>query len=390
MELQFQHATPAFRTYCGDRALSAIPTELDRLGVERAVLFFGASMRRHGEEIERVEAVIGPRLAGHFDGVLEHSPLPAVLDGVKVLRDARADAVIAVGGGSAVVTARAASILMAEGKDIRELCTQRGVDGKVFSPKLLEPKMPQWVVPTTGTTAFAKAGSAIRDLESGERLPLFDPKTRAQGVFFDSGLALTAPVDLAIASALNAFAMAVEGLQSSAGDPLTVALLSHALRILSMTLHGMRREPENAELRLQSMVGALLSGQGSDYAGGGLAQVLSHAAGMYSSTSNGVVEAMFLPSTMRYNSTVTKDGLALIAQAINGTNSIPEDAVSTAVSAVGEVLERAEVPSRLRDVDVAPQSFPAITEHALADWALTRVPKSAGRDELTVLLEDAW
>ncbi len=389
MGLQFQHATPAFRTFCGERAMTSLPKELDRLGATRAVLFFGTSMRNQAEALARVEESLGHRLAGHFDGVKEHSPVPSVESAVEVLKGLNADAVIAVGGGSAVVTARAATILLGEDGDVRDLCTRRQSDGKMFSPKLSAPKLPQWVVPTTPTTAYAKAGSALRDPETGERLALFDPKTRAQGVFFDPVLALTAPVDLAIASGLNAFSMSIEGLQTSIGDPLAVASLMHALHVLKTSLTHIHAEPDNPEPRLQSMAGALLAGQGSDFAGGGLAQVLSHATGPRSSVSNGVIEAMFLTTALRYNSTTTSEGLSLVANAMS-THPATDGALGECTRAVEDLLDTLEVPSRLRDVGVTYESIPEIVDHALGDWALGRVPRVAGAEELTALIDSVW
>lgn len=178
-----------------------------------------------------------------------------------------------------------------------------------ISPRLLAPKIPNWVVPTTPITAYAKAGSAVRDPDTGERLALFDPKTRAQGIFLDPAMALTAPAGLASAAALNAFAMAVESLQASPDDPLAEALLVHALRILVQWLPRLAAAPDDAEPRLRLMLAALLCGQGSDYVGGGLAQALSHAAGPRSSVANGVIETLLLPHTMRFNAPVTGPAL---------------------------------------------------------------------------------
>ncbi|KWX56987.1 alcohol dehydrogenase, partial [Mycobacterium sp. NAZ190054] len=255
---------------------------------------------------------MGGRLAGRFSGVREHSPIQTVEAAHQLLKDLDADAVIAVGGGSAVVTARAATILLAENRDIRELCTRRGENGKLVSPRLSAPKIPQWVVPSTPTTAYAKAGSAVRDPSTGERLALFDPKARANGVFLDPVVATTSPVSLVRASALNALSMAVDGLQADADDPLADALLSHALRMLVQWLPRLNADPDAPEPRLRLMLAALLSGQGSDYVGAGLAQALSHAVGPRTSTSNGVVEAMLLPHTMRYNEPVTGTRMAAI------------------------------------------------------------------------------
>jgi alcohol dehydrogenase class IV len=270
---------------------------------------------------------------------------------------------------------------------VRELCTRREADGRLTSPKLLAPKLPQWIVPTTPTTAYAKAGSAVRDPETGERLALFDPKTGAQGIFIDPVMALTAPVELAVASGLNAFSMAVEGLQSEVDDPLAEALLTHALRMLAEWLPRLRREPDDAEPRMRLMLAALLCGQGSDYVGGGLAQALSHAAGPRSSASNGVVEALLLPYTMRYNAPVTGVRLGGIADALG---AVAHNGNDRAIAAVEQVLRTVGVPVRLRDVGVGHAALDEVVAHAVDDWSLTRVPRAAGSDDLQALLREAW
>ncbi|HEX4088596.1 MAG TPA: iron-containing alcohol dehydrogenase family protein [Trebonia sp.] len=388
---QFQHSTPAFRTFCGDRSLDALPKELDRAGATRAVIVYGPSLKdQHGAALGRVEQALGPRLAGRFEDVRQHSPVPSVEAAAAALAAAAADAVIAVGGGSAIVTARAATILLAEQQDLRALCTRRQGDGRLHSPRLLRQKLPQWVVATTPTTAYAKAGSAAHDPATGERLALFDPKTRAQGVFFDPVLALTAPPALTRASALNAFCMAVEGLQSGVDDPLATALLTHAAATLAQWLPRLSSEPESPGPRLRLMLAALLSGQGSDFAGGGLAQAISHAAGPRSQVANGVVEALLLPLAMRYNAPVTAARLGSVAQALGVTAPGEPSQAESAVAAVQDLLGRLGVPSRLRDVGITRAALPDIVEHTFNDWVITQVPRPIGPGELGTLLDAAW
>ena len=388
---RFQHATPALRTFCGPDALAALPGQLDRLGIERAVIFCGQSIpRRHGEELGRVESTLGKRLAARFDLVESHSPLPVIEGARRLLAEARADAVIAVGGGSAIVTARAASIILAEKRDVRDLCTRREANGRLSSPRLSAPKLPQWIVPTTPTTAYARTGSAVRDPITGERLALFDPQTRAQGIFIDPALALTAPVPLARSAALNAFAMAVEGLQANVDDPLTEALLTHALGMLVEWLPRLSSAPEDPEVRVRLMLAALLSGQGSEYVGGGLAQALSHAAGPRSTTSNGVVEALLLPHTMRYNAPVTRERLERIGEIVSVRSPSGPSSQQDAADAVERLLRDVEIPLRLREVGVARDSLPEVVAHALDDWFISRVPRPADRHDLEELLHAAW
>ena len=385
-ELDLRHVTPAFRTFCGEHALDALPRELGRVGAKRAVVISVAPLLEHPDAMGRLYAALGERLVGEYDGVVEHSPLPAVENARQFIADRGADAVIAVGGGSSVVTARAATILHAEQRDIRQLCTQRSADGKLISPKLAAPKLPVWVVPTTPTTAYAKAGAAVRDPDTGERLALYDPKVRAQGVMLDPTMALTAPERLAWSASLNVFSMAVEGLQSREVDPLADALLCHALRMVVQWLPRLQENPEDASPRLHLMLAALMSGQGSDHTGGGLAQALSHAIGPRSSAPNGVVEALLLPHAIRFNAGVVGHRAATLA-AVLGTDSSGSEGVIAEIERLAAVFG---VPTRLREVGVTNGALAEAADHAMDDWAITAGPRAPDRDDVLELLTSAW
>jgi alcohol dehydrogenase len=176
----FRHIVPPLRLYHGSDSLEFLGRELERLGSERAVVFCGASLAREGAVLDLVRAAMGARCAGVFTGVAAHSPLPEVEAAARELQRLRADAVVAVGGGSAIVTARAASILVAEQGDARRLCTARDAGGALRSPKLLAAKMPQLVLPSTPTTATVKAGSpsSIRWTASASRCSIPRPGRR--------------------------------------------------------------------------------------------------------------------------------------------------------------------------------------------------------------------
>lgn len=384
-DLTIRHLSPAFRTFCGEGALEALPRELARVGAHRAVVICAPSVAAHTEAMARLHEVLGERLVGQFEGVAQHSPLPSVERARVFLADHEADAVIAVGGGSAVVTARAATILLGEGKDVRELCTRRE-GGRLVSPKLAAAKVPQWVVPSSPTTAYAKAGAAVRDSRTGERLALFDPKARAQGVVLDPGVALTAPARLCWSAALNVFSMAVEGLQSRRVDPLADALLAHALRTVATWLPQVGKEPDQAGPRLQLMLAAIMSGQGSDHSGGGLAQALSHAIGPRSSAPNGVVESLLLPHAMRFNAAVVADRLAAVADYLG----LADRGAEGVVAEIERLLDVFEVPRRLRDIGVAEESLEEAAAHAMDDWAITTGPRVPDREDVVNLLNNAW
>ncbi len=343
----FQHITPPLRLFHGPDSLEQLGRELDRVKSRRAVIFCGSSLARAGSPLDLVRSAMGDRCAGIFTGVRAHSPVPDVQAAAQELKRLEADAVVAVGGGSAIVTARAASILAAENGDPGSLCTSQDESGKLKSPKLLAPKLPQLIIPTTPTTAMVKAGSAVFDPVTGERLALFDPKTRAQSIFIHPDLASSAPRELAVSASLDTFALAIEGLTSRSGDPISDALLMHALRLLALRLRSLH---DDAQLRGELMLAAVLCGQGTDHTGAGIATVLGHAIGARYEADNGVIKAIVLPSALRFNADASKPGLQKVATSLGLHGSASEPPVGTVVNAVETMFSELGIPRRLRDV----------------------------------------
>lgn len=392
----FSHLEPPLRLYHGDTALAALPKELERASIRRAAVFCGRSLTRE-PAMQRVRDALGARCIGVFSGVEAHSPLPSVELAAQTLKHWNADAIVAVGGGSAIVTARAAAILLAEGQPAQALCTHRDGDGRFVSPKLTAPKIAQFVVPTTPTTAIVKAGSAVFDTGTDARLALFDPKTRALSVFIDPGLILSAPVPLATSASLNTFAMAVEGLESAGGDALSDGMLMHALRLLCEHMPRLQHHPADAELRGQLILAAVLCGRGTDFTGGGIASVLGHALGARCHIDNGLANAIVLPHTMRFNAPATAGRLMRIAQALDPGASRRHDPAdppgghSEAIARVESLLAQLPIPSRLRDADVARDRLDDVARAAMGDWFLDRNPRAVGGpEELMQLLQGAW
>ncbi|GAA1917402.1 iron-containing alcohol dehydrogenase family protein [Microbacterium aoyamense] len=381
-----RYSPPATRALWGDGALSELSRELDRMDLRRIVMVCSRSVAARDDVMAIVEGQLGARLVGTFTGVREHSPVPQVQAAAELLQTTEADGVVAIGGGSAVVTARAATILSAEGRGVRELATHRDATGRMVSPRLNAPKLPNIVLATTPTTAYAKAGAAVRDPETRERLALFDPKARAQLVVFDPALAATAPSRLVSSASLNVLSMAIDGMQSVADNPLAEALLAQGLREVIDHLPVVKDEGEDDLARIRLMLAALLIGQGSDSAGAGIAQALSHALGPMSDAANGTVEAMLLPHTATFNTDVTGASQRRIADVFAVDGQSPESLPAL----TARFLRSAGVPDRLRDVGIARDDLAVAVDHAFEDWSLTRVPKRPDRADLVGILDAAW
>jgi alcohol dehydrogenase class IV len=381
----FQHASPALRVFQGPDSLRFVGRELERLGSRRAVVMCGRSLSREGALLGQVLTVMADRCAGVFPGVRAHSPAPAVEEAARDLRRLEADAVVAIGGGSATVTARAATILLAEQGDLASLATSVDALGRLRSPKLLAPKIPQIVIPTTPTTAVVRAGSAVFDPVVGERRALFDPKTRAQAIFIHPDFCASAPQDLVVGSALNTFAFVLEGLLSPSADPIADALLMHGLRLTARILPDPALATD-AALRCDLVLAAVIGGQGSNATGAGIVTTLGHVIGARHGVENGVANIIVLPHALRFNGEAAAPGLAKVATALGVAPDV--DAV---IAGVDRMLAPLGLPRRLRDVGVPQDALADMAKLGMADWFLRGNARPV-RDvsELLQVLQEAW
>jgi len=379
--LSYQHVASELRLYHGSDSLAFLAKELERAGSRRVIIVCGRTIGR-SDALARMREALGPSIVAVAACAKENSPVSGVEEAARIITQNEADAIIAVGGGSAAVTSRAAAILVGEKKPLRELSTRRLPDGKFESPRLNAPKLPVFVIPTTPSTAFAKAGTAVHD-EDGTRLAMFDPKTRARAIFIHPDFVNSAPAELARNAGLNALTNAVEALESPRCDPVSEAFLMQALRLLRRNLPSVAAPGTAAREYL--VVAGILCGRGTEQGGAGLASVLSHAIGHRAHVANGIVGSIVLPHTMHYNSPVTAHRVGTILE------SLGERDRADAGAAVATFLKQVGAPTALREIGVERADLRPIAEAAMQDWFVSRNPrpvKDAGA--LQEVLEAAW
>lgn len=379
----YSHLWAPLKLHVGEGSLDKLARDLDRAGVRRALVVTSPTLAADAGIMEAITNALGARLVGIHSGARPHSPIPSVLATAQVLADSGADGVVALGGGSAVVTARAAAIALAEGQDLRALATSRTANGQLHSPRLERPKLPQFVVPTTPVTAMVKAGSAVLDPNNGERLALFDPKTRAQSVALDSRMLGSAPRALVLEAGLGVLMLSIEGLMARGCDPVAEALLVQAVRQIWRAL----KEDLNAPCtRADLAVAAAMAGRGTDHVGGGIAGVLGHAVGPRFHLANARVIAVVLPAVIRFNAEVAADRIALAAWALGGQGDADDLAAAMAAT-----RDRLGLAGRLRDLDVPADLLPEIARAGMGDWSLRGAPRQVtDESELLAILRQVW
>ncbi len=394
--LPFKHRSFPLSIHSGKGALDELRGEVNRTKAKRAFVVCGKSVAHKTDLIDRVRANLGDYYAGIFDGVEVSSPLPSVHKGVAAAREAGADLIVAVGGGSAMVTARAIVILLAEKGDIHEICTQYPPGQPPVSPKLMARKIPNILVLTTPSTAMTRGGTAVKDVERSHRLELFDPKTRPAAMIWDDDALLTAPADLFLSTSASALSGILASTASPRINPLALSDLLHALRLSLESLPLMRSDPNNTTARMNLVAASFLSNRALDSMRGrafGLISSLGHVIDtLYANISHGDASSLTTAWSMRFNLEQTSGGLARLAQALGVADGLPEIAAANrAPDFIEDFYRKLGLPVRLRDVGIPEEDIDHIAEEAMGDFYLHQnARKVKSKTELTELLTKMW
>jgi uncharacterized protein YbjQ (UPF0145 family) len=217
------------RVHAGDNALTELSRELQRVGSSRALVLCGRSVHERTDLTQRIKMLAGGRIAGIFSGISEGAPAECIEEAAAKARLIDADALIAVGAGSVLKGARVVAMLLGENRTLLEMATVHHENAPAVSPRLESPKIPIFNVLTSPTSAQNRGGSAVRYRGDAHHLEFFDPKTRPQAVFWDSGALATAPLALARSTSFEIYwwgLMCMGGLKMI--NPLAQASRRHA------------------------------------------------------------------------------------------------------------------------------------------------------------------
>jgi len=380
----FVHFDPQLIVAFGDNALHRLARDLDQLQCHRAVLFCGKSLGRNEQIQQKIKQQLGDRLTAIYTSVQSHTPLDSLGDARRILSGSCADAVIALGGGSAIVTARAAAMELGEDRNFAELQTSFPPGGRPIAQRLLKPKLPLFSIPTTPTTAHVKSGAAALDRSSRRRVTAVDPTLVARGVYLDPELIAATPSTLFLDASLNTFAMCVQGLESAACNPLAQGQLLQGLRLLRDSLVPTHNNQHGIEDRTNLMIAAILVGLGTNHAPIGLCAALGHCLAARFGTPTGLSNAVLLPHVMRFNAPAVGRRLNVLHEIFRAPSTMQPDQICA------EFLASLPRPRDLLELGIKPGNFAMLLSDLRMDWFFHQNPRSADDAEIVAeVLEPA-
>ena len=295
-----------------------------------------------------------------YDKIKPNPTIQNVQDGVAAFKACNADAIVAVGGGSSMDTAKAVGIIInnPEFEDVRSL--------EGLSPTKNH-AVPTIAVPTTaGTAAEVTINYVITDVEKQRKFVCVDPNDIPAVAIIDPDMMASMPKGLTAATGMDALTHAIEGYITKAAWELTDMFHLEAIKLISQNLRdAVANKPEG---RKGMALAQYIAGMGFSNVGLGIDHAMAHTLSAHYDTPHGVACAMLLPISMEFNKEHTGERYREIARAMGVANV---DSMSqaeyrdAAIAAVKKLSEDVGIPAKNEKITEA--DLKILAKDALAD-----------------------
>ena len=375
----------------GRKALANLPYELTQLGSSRPLVITDKGVAGAGL-LDKVlasfaDSEIRPALV--FDEVPVDSSNRVCNKVAKLFVENACDAIVALGGGSVLDTAKGVNIVVSEGTD--DLLKFQGVD------RLKAAMRPMIAIPTTaGTGSEVTAAAVIYNEERGVKMAFISTKLYPHVALLDPTMTATMPPKITAATGMDALTHAVEAYTCLQKNPVSDAFALSAIQLIARWLPLAVEKGGEEEARIRMADAALLAGIAFSNSMVGLVHALAHATGGVAHVPHGVANSILLPWVMEYNIPKAADALAEIAGFLGEKTeglSAP-DAAKKAVEAVRALTEKLNkisgLPLRLSQAGVTEDKLALIAKAAVNDGSLTYNPEEATVEDCLALLRKAF
>lgn len=318
------------------------------------------------------------------DVFFDISPNPRddeIEDGCEAYRNGGHDAIIAIGGGSAMDGAKAIGMTVNSGVALWDFEYRKPVP-------LVDPCRPfplYITIPTTaGTGAETESYSMVTDTKKSMKFCLAHPEMQPSHVILDPELTIGLPAHLTAWTGVDALTHAIEAYIVPAFHPLSDGAALEGLRLIAKWLPVAFIEPENIAARGAMLTGSCLAGIAFNK-GLGLVHAISHMIGGEFDTHHGLTNAVILPVVMRFNLPGLDEKVLRMAQ-VMGLDDTSVDAV---IAEIESLLDTVKIPKSLTEIGVPPDCAQGIAEKAMLDSAVRTNPYRASLEEVKALVENA-
>ena len=377
----------------GREALETIPYELKLLNAERPLVITDKGIVNAGllkiflEGFNDSEIVIGTI----YDETPPDSSLETVNEIVRLYKKNNCDSIIAVGGGSAIDTAKGVNIVISEGDD--DLRKFMGAD------RVSKPQKPFIVVPTTaGTGSEVTLVAVIADKKNNVKMPFTSNLLLPKVAILDPRMTLTLPARITAATGMDALTHAVEAYTCLQKNPMSDAYAFAAINLIRENIIRATQKGSDKKARFAMANASMMAGTAFSNSMVGAVHAIGHACGAVAHVHHGNAMAVLLPYVMKYNSDKIGDLYADLLLPLAGNEiyaATPKrerarKSIETVLLFNHQLYKICGMPVRLKDAGVTENQFDKIAEKALNDGAMLPNPKDMNTEQIVEILKEAF
>lgn len=369
-------------SYFGPGARRQLPEVVGRMGLKKALVVTDPGLIRFG-----VAAMVTDILddAGIpytvFSDVKPNPTVSNVQHGIEAYEAAGADFIIAIGGGSAIDTAKGIGIVV-NNPEFADITSLEGC------APTRNKSVPIIALPTTaGTAAETTINYVIIDEEKHKKMVCVDPNDIPAVAIIDAELMYSLPRSLTAATGMDALTHAIEGYITKGAWSMSDMFEIEAIRMISRHLPVAVEQPTDADARNGMAVAQYIAGMAFSNVGLGLVHGMAHPMGSLFDVPHGVANALLLPTIMEFNMPACLDKYPEIARAmgVDTTGKTREEASQAAVDAVKALAVKVGIPQHLSDLGITESDIPQLAAQALADVCTPGNPRDVSLADIEAL-----
>lgn len=367
-------------SYHGSGAISNIVPEIQTRGFKKMFVCVDPDLVKFGVSAKVTSLLDEAKIAYEMYTNIQPNPtIENVKTGVAAMAKSGADAIIAIGGGSSMDTAKAIGIITTN----PEFADVRSLEG-VAPTK--HPCTPIIAVPTTaGTAAEVTINYVITDVERNRKFVCVDTHDIPVVAVVDPDMMSSMPKGLTAATGMDALTHAIEGYITKGAWEMSDMFHLEAIRLIAKHLRGAVQNTK--EGREGMALGQYIAGMGFSNVGLGIVHSMAHPLGAVYNTPHGIANAIILPTVMEYNAPETGEKYREIARAmgVEGVDSMSQEEYrKAAVEAVKQLSKDVGIPADLKAI-VKDEDVDFLAQSAMDDACRPGNPKDPTKEDIIAL-----
>lgn len=369
-------------SYFGPGARRQLPEVVGRMGRKKALVVTDPGLIKFGVAAMVTDILDSAGIPySVFSDVKPNPTVSNVQHGIEAYKAAGADFIIAIGGGSAIDTAKGIGIVV-NNPEFADIISLEGC------APTRNKSVPIIALPTTaGTAAETTINYVIIDEEKHKKMVCVDPNDIPAVAIIDAELMYSLPRSLTAATGMDALTHAIEGYITKGAWSMSDMFEIEAIRMISRHLPVAVEQPTDADARNGMAVAQYIAGMAFSNVGLGLVHGMAHPMGSLFDVPHGVANALLLPTIMEFNMPACLDKYPEIARAmgVDTTGMTREEASQAAVDAVKALAVKVGIPQHLSDLGITESDIPQLAAQALADVCTPGNPRDVSLADIEAL-----